>query len=275
MLQTTMKTSRISVPLLRVRRSCLRLLSSSQQQELEVQVGPQLIDPISLREALPELICRFDQSLNESGEFPLGQEYDAKKLADHYENDTDSSDSRQASVLVLLCSVNGAPSVLFTRRASHLTTHSGEVAFPGGHFERTTDDSLQATALREAVEELLPPPEFHDSVQVLGPTTGLPSLKGTPVAPFLAVYNKELHDPVSQVFPGDPSEVDLVFAVSLKDLLSSETSHELPKNRFNMTLAPMFPSQHGNIWGLTAYILRPLLHRLLRPVFFKQEQDSR
>lgn len=46
-----------------------------------------------------------------------------------------------------------APTLLFTRRASHLSTHSGQVAFPGGKRE-AYDRDLYATALREAQEEI-------------------------------------------------------------------------------------------------------------------------
>ena len=56
----------------------------------------------------------------------------------------------KAGVLVGICfPQQGEPSVLLTKRASHLTNHPGQVAFPGGKFE-LQDSTLTNTALREA-----------------------------------------------------------------------------------------------------------------------------
>lgn len=192
---------------------------------------------------------------------------------------------RSAAVLVLLISVEGQPSLLFTRRSAHLSQHAAEISFPGGHFEKENDETLIDTAIREAVEELYaesndPQPmqtriqAFRDQLHLLGPGTFLPSIRGVPVTPVLAaMLDQDLPLPVTKVWPGDRSEVDLVFTVSLQELVEVETTHTLPKSRFGFvsTEAPVFPTAHGQIWGLTAYILRPVLHQLLIPVFFPSQ----
>ena len=63
-------------------------------------------------------------------------------------------DERASGVLVALYDdpVDGAHVVL-TRRASHLTSHTHEVSFPGGRHD-PDDADLWATALREAAEEV-------------------------------------------------------------------------------------------------------------------------
>lgn len=190
----------------------------------------------------------------------------------------------RAAVLVLLCTVNGEPSVVLTRRSPRLSSHAGEISFPGGHYDPLHDSNLLDTAVREANEELAPTDpryleldeggeDVESTVQrpcltMLGPTTSVPSLKGIPVKPFVAaILHQNLPHPISSLFPGDRSEVDLVFDMPIRELIRNETTHELPQNRFGMVHAPLFPTPYGSdIWGLTAFILRPLLHKLLEPV---------
>ena len=47
----------------------------------------------------------------------------------------------------------GVIKVVLTERSHKLTTHAGEVAFPGGKRD-PEDESIQSTALREAKEEV-------------------------------------------------------------------------------------------------------------------------
>ena len=61
---------------------------------------------------------------------------------------------RPAAVLVLVVPApDGSASVILTERARYEGMHSGEVSFPGGKVE-PGDASLEATALREATEEV-------------------------------------------------------------------------------------------------------------------------
>jgi 8-oxo-dGTP pyrophosphatase MutT (NUDIX family) len=68
-----------------------------------------------------------------------------------------------ASVLVPIV-MRERPTVLLTERTAHLSTHSGQVAFPGGKRDETDTDDAH-TALREAQEEIGLAPEL---VEVLG-----------------------------------------------------------------------------------------------------------
>ncbi len=58
----------------------------------------------------------------------------------------------QASVLVPIV-MRERPTILLTERTTHLSTHSGQVAFPGGKADPTDADAAH-TALREAQEEI-------------------------------------------------------------------------------------------------------------------------
>ena len=57
-----------------------------------------------------------------------------------------------ASVLVPIV-MRAQPTVLLTQRTAHLSTHSGQIAFPGGKADEGDADAC-ATALREAQEEI-------------------------------------------------------------------------------------------------------------------------
>ena len=57
-----------------------------------------------------------------------------------------------AAVLVPIV-MRERPMVLLTERTTHLSTHSGQVAFPGGKRDETDSDEAH-TALREAQEEI-------------------------------------------------------------------------------------------------------------------------
>jgi ADP-ribose pyrophosphatase YjhB (NUDIX family) len=214
-----------------------------------------------------------------------------------------ASHTKAAAVLVLLVLLDGGrePALVFTRRSASLSKHAAEISFPGGHVEEK-DASLVDTALREAFEELYPPlmnetatattggTESHDPTQqvlyqafiqrlrILGCGTAVPSIHGISVTPVLALLDtSESTNPNStqdylSLWQGNPAEVDHVFTVSLAELLDCEATQALPPtSRFPHTIknAPVFPTQqHGTIWGLTAFILRPILHQLYRPVFF-------
>jgi len=62
--------------------------------------------------------------------------------------------TRESAVLVLIYpDASGEARLVLTERPATVTRHAGEVSFPGGARE-TTDDSAEATAMREAAEEI-------------------------------------------------------------------------------------------------------------------------
>lgn len=224
-----------------------------------------------LQQALPVLQARFnklaDQS-NNDGIFPILPPKVEQQMMQRWDP---REHSRKASVLIpLYCDKNGVPSMLFTARSAHLPVNPSEISFPGGHYS-FKDESLEETAIREAEEELLGDYPWRNPQQmvILGRGTTIPAITGTPVTPIIAVMMQEIQQPLHEAFPGDKSEVDVVFGISLQELLNTEESHELPDHRLlgKERLGPRYPSPHGHIWGLTAFMLKPLLHKLYKPVF--------
>ncbi len=218
-----------------------------------------LVECKILSAAIPRLKELFGRKSNDDHIFPLF----SPQINDLVWQTVKIDLKRRAAVLVPLVSYEGVPSLLFTTRSSHLPTHANEVSFPGGHFQDRTDRTLEETALREAQEELRGDYPW-DKVEIIGNATPLPSIRGTPVTPVIGVLPYEIS---ATTFPGDPNEVDEIFCVSLADLMTMETIE--PNTRFRSNI-PVYPAgENKRIWGLTAVITQPLLHKLFQPVLLQ------
>lgn len=161
------------------------------------------------------------------------------------------SDSPQASVLIALTNEIDDPAVVLTKRASKLSTHSGEIAFPGGKQDKTDTDLLH-TALREAHEEV----DLHpDQVEVLGSLGQVMSKHGLQVTPWVGVIPQEV------TLTPNPSELDEVFRVPLSFFLEDKRycTDEI-RFRGKTLYVPAWDYNGHIIWGLTAYMLVELLN---------------
>ncbi|MDZ7698186.1 MAG: NUDIX domain-containing protein [Deltaproteobacteria bacterium] len=66
---------------------------------------------------------------------------------------------RHAGVLVPLLNEGEDCKVLFTERTHKVEHHKGQISFPGGGVD-DRDPSIEATAIREAQEEIRVPPKM-------------------------------------------------------------------------------------------------------------------
>ena len=160
---------------------------------------------------------------------------------------------RDAAVLVAVVDHGAGGSVILTKRAETLTSHTGQVAFPGGRID-PEDASAEAAALREAQEEIGLDP---GRVEVIGRMPDYKSGSGYRIAPVLGI-----------VQPGftltlNPHEVDAVFEVPLRFLMDP-ANHMRESREFNKQLWTYYDMPYGErrIWGVTAGIIRTLYERL-------------
>ncbi|HMS27551.1 MAG TPA: CoA pyrophosphatase [Burkholderiaceae bacterium] len=163
--------------------------------------------------------------------------------------------------------------VLLTQRTQNLSTHAGQIAFPGGKSDLSDTDNV-ATALRESQEEIGLDASF---VEVIG---SLPNyITGTHfiVSPVIALIKPGFH-----ILP-NPIEVDHVFEVPLSFLMhpGNHNEHEvLWQGQQRRWFSMPYPKQNpdGNlatlnevkdedathfIWGATAGMLRNLYRFLI------------
>jgi 8-oxo-dGTP pyrophosphatase MutT (NUDIX family) len=153
---------------------------------------------------------------------------------------------RPASVLLPIVQRQEELKVLFTRRTAHLKSHSGQISFPGGRAE-PHDASAEATALREAQEEIGLEPRHVEILGKLSDYHTRTDFRVTPVVGLVAPHFE---------LRLDAYEVDEVFEVPLSFLLDP-AHHERHWREFQGRRVTYYaiPYRDYYIWGATAGML--------------------
>ena len=170
------------------------------------------------------------------------------------------SDRQPALAAVLLPLVmRDELTLLLTERATGLSTHSGQVAFPGGRTDESDLDAVN-TALREAEEEIALP---RQHVEVLGTLPTYVTGSAFIITPVVALVT-----PGFTLRP-NPGEVADIFEVPFNYLMNP-AHHRRHETEFDGVLRqwlsmlytdPLDPvagmeSRERYIWGATAGMLR-------------------
>ncbi len=155
-----------------------------------------------------------------------------------------------AAVLIAIV-LRAQPTVLLTQRTPYLSTHSGQIAFPGGKVDESDHDAT-AAALREAEEEVGLPTSH---VEVLGQlpiyTTGSSFL----ITPVVALVR-----PGFELRP-NAFEVAEVFEVPLAFLMNPANHrhhnvHWQGAERHWLSMPYLDAGVERFVWGATAGMLR-------------------
>lgn len=149
-----------------------------------------------------------------------------------------------AAVLVPLV-LRDEPTVLLTLRSARLSSHAGQVAFPGGRIE--AGETPEQAALREAQEEVGLDPAMPD---LLGRLPTLMTGTGYLVTPVVAL----LRPPFA--LRSDPGEVEEAFEYPLARLIDPAAPERRRQEfRGRMREFWVWPHDRHYIWGATASML--------------------
>ena len=145
------------------------------------------------------------------------------------------------------------PTLLFTRRTDHLTSHAGQICFPGGRFH-APDETLIDTALREVEEET---GISRALIEIAGFLDPLETRTGYAILPIVGFMSED--------FVAVPSteEVAEIFEAPLGYVLD-------PKNRQIRSIERKgvlrdyyaIDFDRHTIWGVTAAIIANFAEKL-------------
>jgi len=164
----------------------------------------------------------------------------------HHEPEAVTGEEREAAVIVPVVRRADDPHLLFTKRADHLADHPGQMSFPGGGTE-PVDDSREATALREAEEEIgLRAPE----VDCVGRLDDIRTVTRFAVRPFVGTIPDRAYEPCD----GEVAEIAVLSLAELTDLSNYE-SERRDHPYYGEIRLHFFHVDGYTVWGATGRIL--------------------
>jgi len=175
---------------------------------------------------------------------------------------------KTAAILVPLVEVQGEPAILFTKRSKFLTSHRGQVSFPGGNCDKQ-DEGPEETALRECWEEIGIP---SSSVEIWATLPSLASSRttekvntATPIVGFIKNFDQNMN-----ILNICNDEVELVFYVKFSVLCNPDnckytqfragSAYPWGSTGFSMPMLDVMPFP---IWGLTSIVTSQVLQAVV------------
>ncbi len=166
---------------------------------------------------------------------------------------TPEAGARANAVLIPIFDADdaGGGTILYTRRAETLTSHPGQVSFPGGRMD-PGDDTLIAAALRETQEEIGVDPS---RVGVLGHVHDMVTYYGA----FVRAFAGHVDGPPPDT-PASPDEVSEILLAPVEQLLAPER-YECRRMRGDHRVVHYFHTDAALVWGITGELTARFLAR--------------
>lgn len=160
------------------------------------------------------------------------------------------SSLQEAAVLIPIIKKE-QPELILTLRSDKLTSHRGEVAFPGGKRD-PEDSNLLQTALRESEEEIALLP---DNVEIIGSLPTLISKNHLKVKPYIGFVEDSLS------YKANLDEIASIFTVPLNYFSKDPrvVTHRIDYLNIDWYI-PCYQYHQFKIWGLTAIMIAELVN---------------
>lgn len=160
-----------------------------------------------------------------------------------------------SAVLVPVYENAGERYIILTKRTHQVEHHKGQVSFPGGAYE-DVDRDLQATALREAFEEI---GVRGDDVEILGSLDDQWTSTNFAITPFVGAI------PYPYEFAVSSREVDTLIEAPVSVLLDpANFGSETLDSEGRLHPYAYYRCGGHQITGITAMILQQLLELVFR-----------
>jgi 8-oxo-dGTP pyrophosphatase MutT (NUDIX family) len=161
-----------------------------------------------------------------------------------------TTELRPAAVIVPIQDIAGEHYLTLIERAAGLSSHAGQIAFPGGNITDEDESALDA-ALRELEEEI---GISREAVEIIGQLDQVVVVASRYlVTPFVGMLVPPLN------FRSNAEEVSAVLSVPVSALMERDCLTAVPRADGRPGFIYHFRYGTFDIWGATARILKQLL----------------
>ena len=158
-----------------------------------------------------------------------------------------------AAVFLLLTDTPYGTSLLLVKRSNKVSTHKGEICFPGGKKDNT-DESLLTTAYREIYEEIGVPKDAINLICSLSPEV---TRTGYVILPFVG------HLLDGTVITPDMKEIEEVMYITLENIMDPKRKRTIDYFSEDLRIHKNgFMINNYLVWGATFNITNELISRI-------------
>jgi len=188
-------------------------------------------------------------------DFNTFKKFISEQLSGRKKRSINFPEYRKSAVMILFMEKDNSPHVLLTLRTDKVSTHKGQVSFPGGGYDSSDKDFLD-TALRETMEEVGIPPE---EIEILGEFDEYISIAGFHVYVHVGALNKVQEYVVCR------DEIDEMLEVPFS-LFYNEKYTKCEKFTHEGRDFDIYYYDYGKavIWGMTARILTDFARKICK-----------
>jgi len=197
----------------------------------------------------------MNMQFTSANDFNAFKKYITGTLSSRKKRSIDFPEYRKSAVMILFMEKDESPHVVLTLRTDKVSTHKGQVSFPGGGYDSSDKDFLD-TALRETMEEV---GIKAGDIEVLGEFDEYISIMGFHVYVFVGALDRIPEYVVSK------DEIDEMLEVPFSLFYNEEyTRCEKINHQGRDYDVYFYDYGKATIWGMTARILTDFSRKVFK-----------